>query len=260
MKMASVVDRFSKIGASVEIQPEDRSVFTVDVTRKGRDEKFLIKVPEKHEIEVLDCVPDERLLLLMVKDLSAAQPAKHRFLCGHDERHWFAAAVPGAPTNVNTAREALKPAEVRNAQGSVRHKDRNRHRNEAFVRQGEWFFLPMPNLKVPKDMILRNEPISRGGGSKPHMVDEVYRLGGEEVLVARGYENGISKAEHSRLLAEKPALKDIYWQNRRRNATVYARGRIRHADHSTVILAFWHLVVMNTEHMSASKRNLSFID
>jgi len=37
-----------------------------------------------------------------------------KFLCGHDERHWFVAAVPGrGVSNVRTAMEALKPAAVR---------------------------------------------------------------------------------------------------------------------------------------------------
>ena len=40
---------------------------------------------------------------------------KDKFLCGHDERHWFVAGVPErAPvSNVVTAMEALKPDVVR---------------------------------------------------------------------------------------------------------------------------------------------------
>jgi hypothetical protein len=43
---------------------------------------------------------------------------KHKLLCGHDERHWFIAAVPeSAPVGtVRSAKEALKLAEVQNAQ------------------------------------------------------------------------------------------------------------------------------------------------
>src|SRR3712207_8814464 len=54
-----------------------------------------------------------------------------------------------------------------------------RRRNEAFVRQGEWFFIPAPGMGVDENLILRNEPISRGAGSKPHMCQYVYRSGGE---------------------------------------------------------------------------------
>jgi hypothetical protein len=32
-----------------------------------------------------------------------------KFLCGHDERHWFVAEVPRG-TTVREAKEALKPA------------------------------------------------------------------------------------------------------------------------------------------------------
>ena len=35
---------------------------------------------------------------------------KNKFLCGHDERHWFVAAVPGrSVATVRSAMEALKP-------------------------------------------------------------------------------------------------------------------------------------------------------
>ena len=52
---------------------------------------------------------------------------------------------------VRQAKEALKPAEVQNAQVRERVStgDRERRRNAAYVRQGEWFFLPMPGLVVP---------------------------------------------------------------------------------------------------------------
>ena len=60
--------------------------------------------------------------------------------CGHDERHWFVAAVPetAAVSTVATAMEALKPVDVRRLQRQVAVKPRklNRRRNEVFVRQG----------------------------------------------------------------------------------------------------------------------------
>jgi hypothetical protein len=64
---------------------------------------------------------------------------KHKFLCGHDERHWFVAAVPERATvaNVRTAFETLRPPAVRNElnRRKVRRKNRHRRRNEAFLRQ-----------------------------------------------------------------------------------------------------------------------------
>ena len=70
---------------------------------------------------------------------------KHKFLCGHDERHWFVAAIleQAAASTVKTAMVALQPPAVRVAlrQQQVKRKDHHRRRNDAFLRQGEWFFL-----------------------------------------------------------------------------------------------------------------------
>src|ERR671917_139641 len=66
------------------------------------------------------------------------------------ERHWFVATVPeSAPVGtVRAAKEALKPAEVQVAQGrrGLRAGARNRRKNAAYRRQGEWFFLPVPDF------------------------------------------------------------------------------------------------------------------
>jgi hypothetical protein len=50
-------------------------------------------------------------------------------------------------------------------------------------RQGEWFFLPAPDLKVDARLILHNEPLVRGTGGKPHWAEFCYRTGGEAVYV-----------------------------------------------------------------------------
>jgi hypothetical protein len=42
------------------------------------------------ELEVVDVDRNDRHLLLLVRD----GEEKSKFLCGHDERHWFVAAVP----------------------------------------------------------------------------------------------------------------------------------------------------------------------
>jgi hypothetical protein len=46
----------------------------------------------------------------------------------------------------------------------------------------------------------------------------------------------------------------------RRNAIVYVRGRVRHADHKTINLLCWHRVLMNTERESRAMRNVAFLD
>src|SRR5262249_54068987 len=154
---------------------------------------------------------------------------KSKFLCGHDERHWFVAAIPeAAPVGtVAQAMEALKPAEVRAAQArlGLRAGERNRRRNAAFVRQGEWFFLPSPDFSVGGDLVRRWEPIRRGRGRKPHLAEWCCRSGGETVHVTNRYPNGLLPAQYKRLLDENPDARWWGWRVMRRNPGVYVRGR-----------------------------------
>ena len=72
-----------------------------------------------------------RHLLLLVRDGGE----KSKFLCGHDERHWFVAAVPEdarGVAGVATAKVALQPEDVRAAVDRQRPKDQFRRRNAAF--------------------------------------------------------------------------------------------------------------------------------
>src|SRR4029453_6775954 len=141
------------------------------------------------------------------------------------------------------------PAEVRSVitRRIKRIKNRLRRRNEAFVRQGEWFFIPAPGLSVNPKLVVRNEPISRGGGSKSHMCQYMFRSGGETVYVCRYYRQGITKDVYAQLLATNSKAKGGDWRVMRRNASVYVHGRIWHPDHKTVVLDGWHRVLMNTE-------------
>ena len=122
----------------------------------------------------------ERHLLLTVRDGQQFD----RFLCGHDEREWFVAAVPGGASSVRQAMDALQPHGVREAlaRSHVSSRKRYSRKNRAFRRQGEWFFVPEPSFVAAEKLVLRNEPLQRGGG-KPHMVEQLYRTGGEEVYV-----------------------------------------------------------------------------
>ncbi len=72
------------------------------------------------------------------------------------------------------AKESLKPQRVRLEQAlrAVPASQVNRRKNRAFRRQGEWFFIEESRLQVDAKLILRNEPIRRGGG-KPHTIAEV---------------------------------------------------------------------------------------
>ena len=96
---------------------------------------------------------------------------KPKFLCGHDERQWFVAAVPETARLGTVGRHGgTKPAEVQQAQArqKIKTEDRKRRKNAAYVRQGEWFFLPAPDFAVESGSFFERAA-SRGNGSKPHM-------------------------------------------------------------------------------------------
>ena len=50
------------------------------------------------------------------------------------------------------------------------------------------------------------------------------------------------------------------WRVMQRDAGVYARGTVRHSDHATITLPFWHRVIMNTETQSRTMANVAFLD
>jgi hypothetical protein len=271
MDTALLEKQFASMGArlKVNVRPANRrsrlTGFAVDIGRDGRGPFFDVTLGEdaERELEVLDIQPGQRHLLLLVREPNARREEKHKFLCGHDERDWFAAAVPetvGVGT-VRAAMEALKPDDVIAAQARKRLKGRhrNRRRNRAFIRQGEWFFIPQPDLVVDPKLVFHNEPLARGRGAS-HMAEFAYRTGGETVYVCRDYPLGITEAEYKALLTRKPSTKRLPWTTMRRNAGVYVRGKVRHPDHETVRLNGWHRVLPNTESQAASMRHLTFLD
>jgi hypothetical protein len=186
---------FARMGARVEFdQLNRRSRFSgrsasedlaLDVRRDRQGEYFLISraLESTTELVVLDVQPSDRHLLL----LSRSADEKHRFLLGHDERHWFVAGIRESTpvSRVRDAKQALKPELVQSTERGLRAKHRDRRSNAARIRQGEWFFVPARHVRVEKLLVLRNEPIARGGG-KPHVCEELYRFGGETVYVSRG--------------------------------------------------------------------------
>ena len=160
---------------------------------------------------MLDVQPQDRHLLLLIRD----GRDKDKYLCGHDERHWFVAGIPErAPVGtVRQAKQALKPEEVAQAESreGLRGKARHRRKNAAFVRQGEWFFLPMPDVQIDPTLILHNEPLRRGGG-KAHWAEFCYRTGGETVYACSQHPQGLSAREYRALLQRQPSAKKWNWQ------------------------------------------------
>ena len=257
--------KFARMGARLDVV---RGGGSVDVRRDRGRERFVLAVDDDavDRILVRDVRPRERHLLLEMRVLApdpklARDSRWRRFLCGHDEREWFAASIPERRpvSNVDAAFEALKPFAVRSAQASlgVAAAKRNRRRNEAFVRQGEWFFLPRPNQAIDPTLVLRDEPLVRGSG-KAHLVDECVRLGGTLVYVdSRGRIR--SEAERA-VWVRQGGVAAAAWRPMRRDPRVFVRGRVRHPDHATIVLEGWHEVFSNTEHRSLARSNLVFLD
>lgn len=266
MNLASLERQFQRIGARVKVrEPHARfplAPFSINIGHDRKGEFFDLSVTPREtpaELLVLNVEPDWRHLLLMSRD----EAGKHKFLCGHDERHWFVAAVPEnrAVSTVKTAFEALRPVGVTTElmRHKVRSQDRRRRRTAAYVRQGEWFFVPAPGLVFPRLLVRHDEPISRGRG-KPHLCENLVRTGGETVYVCRQYPHGLRETEYRDLLARQPHQASLAWQVRRRDARVFVRGRVRHTDHATILLDDWHRVWMNTENESHAMSQVAFLD
>jgi len=250
-----VVQHFTAIGARALVATTPRGPVALDIRRDGRGELFDIRLPGDTGAAILDVRPDERHLVLLVGE----GRDRSRFLCGHDERHWFVAAIPesASVTTVTQAREALQPAPVRQAAAGLRRKLRQRRRNPGFVRQGEWFFLPVGGGLRP-DVVLHNEPLRRARASTAHVIEFAHRRGGATVHVSRAHPAGLTQREFE-ALPERERRRHAWWQMQR-DPTVFARGRVRHPDHATIELAGWHHVLVNTEHQAAAMRNVAVID
>jgi hypothetical protein len=281
MDINLVKKSIEKIGAPVSVEkarttrrfgrnPEFLPPATFDVKKiKGKETVLVTYNPESEgTISVLDCSPEDRHVLFLLKYLgSDKKEIKAKVLCGHDERHWFSCGVPEPRVStIKGAKQALMPVEVldESKKKKVKSKDLLKRKNLAHRRQGEWFFVPAPEF-IPPDinMIKKNEPISRGRGSKPHMCEEVYNTGGQEVYFHEKYApNGIRKVALDKLMDKLRAdgIRNVNFTTRSAGGVTYARGYVRHPDHSTIYLPGWHRVYMNTEGRSRGARASVFLD
>lgn len=204
-----MLEAFESIGARANIETSGER-FEIDVRQIEGRETFALTYPWSDFVvtEVMDVRPNMRHLVLDVSGWRL--PIGGRFLCGHDERHWFVASLPfdHRTATVRGAMEALKPDIVRREQRKkgVKHR-RYRRKTAAYIRQGEWFFLPRPMMHVG-DLAIRNGQLAREGG-KPHRVEWLYRPEGRD--------------------------------------ETFVRGAVSHPDHETIQLQVWHRVVQNNE-------------
>jgi hypothetical protein len=260
--------KFARIGARLKVVDRPTrwfrtsNVLSLDVRTDRHGEFFEIAAPADTptEVEILDVQPADRHLLLLVRE----GMDKNKYLCGHDERHWFVAGIPErAPVGtVRQAKEALQPPGVQFALGRKRVDGtaRLRRKNAAFVRQGEWFFLPVPDMIVDDALVLRHEPLHRGAGGKAHWAEFCYRTGGETVYLCARYPQGVSEKIYRTMLANNREAARWMWHTAQRTSGVFVRGHVRHPDHRTIMLHGWHQVLMNTENQSRAMRHVTFLD
>ena len=100
MDTALIKGKFARMGARLKIDAARSPDSVVDIGRDRRGEFFAIDRGRETEIQVLDIRPAQRHLLLQLVDGDGPR-LKHKFLCGHDERHWFVAAVPWGTRSAN---------------------------------------------------------------------------------------------------------------------------------------------------------------
>jgi hypothetical protein len=258
---------FVKMGARMKFGVPEASRWNrvvrpvaLDVRSDRHGEYFLVTKRADVSVEILEVQPRERHLVLLARvPESPGHETKSRFLLGHDERHWFVAAIPerSPVSTVAAAKEALKPKTVVLRETGVRARVRNRRINKARVRQSEWFFVPVSDLQVRPERLFKNEPLRRGGG-KPHVCQELYREGGEMVYVNHQHPNGLTQAEYARL--NEKVRTQPGWRRMMRNPRVFVRGTVRHSDHKTIFLQGWHEVFMNTETHAKAMQNVAFLD
>lgn len=261
-----VARRWSRFNPGGAVSTDQDQRIALDILQDKHGEYFEIRTApgSDQELVVQHTEPEIRHLLLLSRqfDERGRPAAKQKFLCGHDERHWFVAAIPeSAPVStVESAMKALKPAEVRQREEDLGVSTRKsfRRRNAAFIRQGEWFFVPATAMSVDRKRILRNEPLSRGNGSKAHWAEECYRSGGETVYVSPAYPTGLTAADFAALPERERKMGQF--RTMVRDAAVYVRGEISHPDHATIELDGWYRVLMNTENQAKAMRFVAFLD
>src|SRR5688572_8953459 len=115
--MNSIETEFAKMGARAKVHatPHVQDV-EVNVLHDWVGEYFVVRHREGVDVAVLEVASWDRHLVLAAHDprLAGEPEADLTFLCGHDESHWFVAAVPetAAARTVQAAKDALKPPEV----------------------------------------------------------------------------------------------------------------------------------------------------
>lgn len=276
---AHLLRHFARIGTVAKIRSGDRwTGFSLGIERVGRLERYVIRAADDVDVAVVDVQPRDRHLLLMIKNPGEPDLPNSKYLCGHDERHYFAAIIPevAGATTVETAKQALKPKEILRLEARLGIKSRNVHSRRRrlghgvkIYRQGEFMFVPAPDFVPAQPLgILHDEKMTRSSildswnrGGNPHIAKELYSEEGEMVYVNRYYPAGLTEKELKWLFAENDKAQHWGWRTQTRNPIVHVRGTVRHAEHATIHLGrTWHRVYLNTENLATRMGHLAFVD
>ena len=250
--------KFERAGARASIRRLDskslrrfRRPMAIDVVSDELGEYFDIQLTPDVHLAVVDVQPCQRHLLLSASNVVG----EDRFLCGHDEYHWFVAALPqetGTAT-VEAAKEALKPLLVRQLE-ERKHEGKHHRKSDVFFRQGEWFFIPCPHVSIDRSRVVRGGTLRRGG-SKPHYCSFLYEDGEREYACALYPKLAFFESEYRHILKTRRKAKLWKWRQLPFTPDLYVKGWIQHEDHSSLFLDIWHRVEMNREsdHLSMSR-------
>jgi hypothetical protein len=245
----NIQKKFEEIGAKVLIEENNTTDtdFRMDIVDRKAEEVFSISM-KKHDIElqVLQTRKDIRHLLLMAKNKKLNTHEK--FLCGLDERHFFLVGVDDNVRNVDQAMSSLKPGFVNFRQKitKVKTKNINKRHNKAFIRQGEWFFIPYNKLYTSNLIVIKNHSLNG------HICDEVYEDVVENYFHHKHAPAGMLEWAYKKFLKKHPRIHPRKgWTTSSSIFNLYARGHIRHKDHQTIYLNGWHIVLKNRQKHTA---------
>jgi hypothetical protein len=233
-----------------DVSRQHGSPFVIDLRTDAAGEFFEILKTKSVELRVLDSTVRHRHLVL-----SASQgDIEERFLCGHDEQHWFVVGLPddSDANNIQTAMQSLKPALVTTLER--RKPGKHRRKADVYVRQGEWFFVPCPHASIDPAGVERNGTLVRGPGSKPHLCEFMYRDGEREYECHRYPRLAFFESEYLEILKTRRKAKQWGWRQLPYHPDIYVRSSVSHPDHATLHLDCWHRVEVNQKSQPTALR------
>src|SRR5438093_6907581 len=128
MKLTAAMSLFVRIGARIRVHRPRRwqqDDYQIDVGSDRAGEFFDFSVLPTVDFQRLQSRADQRHLLLLASD-------GKRFLCGHDERHWFGAGIADRVSTVAAAKESLMPAEVLKMTAQIPRSEIDNRKNVVF--------------------------------------------------------------------------------------------------------------------------------